>query len=73
MMARAPSTSETTVISSAIRATPRSRSMSNSRMSAATVMPAKLTPTKYTTNVMYRPHVAPCMEPRLRMPVATRP
>ncbi len=46
MIANAPKMSDTIVSSSAIRAMGRSLSMSKIRMSAATVMPAKLTPMK---------------------------
>ena len=52
MMVRPARMSETTVRTSAIRATGRSRRRSSSRISAAMVMPAKLTPTKYTSKAM---------------------
>ncbi len=72
-MAIAPNIRATTVMISAMRARGRSFSRLNSRMTAAMVMPAKLTPTKYTTKVMYNPQVAPPIVPTLRRPVTVMP
>jgi len=47
--------------------------MRRRRISAAVLIPAKETPTKYTSKATYSPQGAPPITPQSRSPVTTRP